>query len=170
MDRRSLLSLVGSAFAIPCAGCSAFSGGDPDAFRLWFVRVLNGSTQSEEVWLRVRRDSSVAFETTFHDVPSFRDAEQPEQDPTFTSEPNVRFVSDEWEPRSANYEIQYRFDANAAWETLELGAVEVRNVGVDLQIMPGRNSIGAGARVVEFESRDAVDRFYRSIENESEPR
>ncbi|WP_460922363.1 hypothetical protein [Salinarchaeum chitinilyticum] len=63
-----------------------------------------------------------------------------------------------------------RFEANAAWEPLELGDVEVNNIGLDLQIMPGSESIRAGAPVVEFESREAVDRFYRSIKKETDVR
>ena len=167
MKRRAVLAGAGSVLAGGSAGCPMLSADDSEAFRLWFVRILNGSTKSENVWLRVRRDSTAVHEVRFESIPSFRDVEQPEQEPTFANEPNIRFITDEWEPRSASYEIEYRFEVNATWETLELGDVEVGNVGVDLQIMPGRESIGAGGRVVEFESRDAVDRFFHSIENET---
>lgn len=168
MQRRSVLSAVCSTLAFGGAGCSMRSSGDASEFRLWFVRILNGSTETEDIWLRVRRDSTVVYEHAFENVPSFRDVEQPEQDPTFANEPNIRFVSGEWKPRSASYEIEYRFAAGTSWETLELGSFDASNVGVDLQIMPGRHSIGAGARVVEFETREEVDRFFRTIGNESQ--
>jgi hypothetical protein len=168
MKRRAVLGGIGAALALGSAGCSILSEDESREFRLWFVRVLNGSTESEDVWLRVRRGSTAVYEGVFEDVPSFRDVDHPDQDPTFANEPNIRFVSGEWEPRSGSYEIEYRFDEDDPWETLELGSFSADDIGVDMQIMPGRYSIAAGAYVAQFASRDEVDRFYRSIENESQ--
>ena len=168
MQRRSVLRLAGTAAVAGTAGCTQFPFRGQQ-YRLWFVRIHNGSGSEQQFELRVRRDGDVVFDREYV-IPSFQDDEN--EVATYAAMDAARLVDEEWDVRRSTYTVEYRFADEDSFETVDVDSIEefgVEDVGVEIQLYGGgltRRSVGLG--IVEFDSEEQAGRLLSTVTNQTD--
>lgn len=168
MQRRSVLRLAGTVAVASTAGCTQFSFRDQQ-YRLWFVRIHNGSSSEQQFELRVRRDGDVVFDREYT-IPSFRDDET--EVSSYAAMDAARLVEDEWDVQQSTYTVEYRFADADSFQTVNVANIdefEAEDVGVEIQLYGGglaQRSVGL--KVLEFDSDEQAGRFLSTVTNQTD--
>ena len=171
MKRRSVLKLAVTAAVSGGAGCTQFVL-SRQQYRLWFVRIHNGSTSEQQVDIRVLRDGEVIYEHQYDSIPSFQDDQNEES--SFAAMESARLIEDEWETQTDTYSIEYKLTGRDSFEHVDIGDIsefDAENIGVDMQIHgsnPTQTTVGFN--VLEFDSEEQVARFISTVTNQSDGR
>lgn len=169
MKRRSVLELATTAAAAGSAGCTRLLP-SRQQYRLWFVRIHNGSTSEQHVDVRVLRDGEVIFEYLYKDIPSFRDDQNDES--SFAAMESARLIEDEWKTKRDTYSIEYRLSEQDSFERVDINEIsefDVNDVGVNMQLLGGGvNQATVGFKILEFDSEEQAAQFVSTVTNQSE--
>ncbi|WP_135828046.1 hypothetical protein [Halorussus halobius] len=168
MRRRSVLRLAGTIGVVGTSGCTQFPFRGQQ-YRLWFVRIHNGSGSEQQFELRVRRDGDAVFEGEYA-IPGFRDDEN--EVASYAAMDAARLVEAEWDVQRGTYTVEYRFADEDSFEEVEVGEIdefEAEDVGVEIQLYGGglaRRSVGL--KVLEFDSDEQAGRFLSTVTNQTD--
>jgi len=169
MKRRSLLELSGTATLVGTAGCTQLTFGS-SKYRLWFLRVHNGTPAEQSIDIRVRYDGTVVYEQRFEEIPSFRETEH--EKAAFAAMESARLIENEWNPELGTYSIEYRLNDRNDYEKIEVADIEefdAENVGVNVQLLGGSLSeTSVGFRVLGYESKEQATQFLTTVTNQTE--
>lgn len=169
MRRRSVLRLAGTVAAAGTVGCTRLPFGGQQ-YRLWFVRIHNGSSSEQQVEIRVRRDGEVIFDPGYEAISSFQDDET--EVASYAAMESARLVEGEWDAQPGTYTIEYRLFGDDSFETVDVGSIEefdAEDVGVEMQLYGGgltRTSVGL--KVLEFDSDEQAGRFLSTVTNQTD--
>lgn len=167
MKRRSALKIVAAAAVTGTAGCTqSFFGSEQ--YRLWFVRIHNGTTSERNVEIRVLHNGEVVFDHDYEGIPSFRDAQNGEA--SFAAMDNARLIEDEWEIQNGTYTVEYRFSEQDSFTVVDVDEIdefEADDIGVNMQLYPGEPATVA-FDVLEFDSEEQATWFVSTVTNQSE--
>ncbi len=167
MNRRAVLKLAGVVPVAGSAGCTQLLP-SWKRYRLWFVRIGNGSLSEQHVEVRVLRDGVKLFEQQY-DIVSFREDNGTKA--TYAAMQNARLIKDEWETRLGTYSIEYRLSKRGSFERVAVGKVDkfdAQNVGVEMELMGDSHADTAATfKVLQFDSEKQVSEFLRTVDNES---
>lgn len=168
MQRRSFLQGTAAIGGGLIAGCTRFMDFG-EAYRLWFIRIHNGTTRQRSVDLRVFRDSDLIFEREYTSIPSFRATE--EQDATFAAMDSARLVEGEWELKAGSYSVEYRFSSDDSYHRVtisEIEDLESEDVGMNIQLLGRSHSQPrVGFKLYQFTSDDQASGFVENVSQET---
>lgn len=167
MNRRNVIRLSGAVATLGIAGCSQFIPSKQT--QLWFVRIHNGTPERQEIVVRVRYSGNPVFEHQYQ-IPSFKQ-DPPQDEGTFAGMDSARLISDSWEIRPGEYDIEYKLAQDGEFQRVNVEEVDdgqPENVGVNMQVLGGNmNPTSVGVDVLEFDSEGAVTDFLTQVTNET---
>ncbi|NEU58880.1 hypothetical protein [Halorussus sp. MSC15.2] len=167
MKRRSVLGLAVTAGVVGSTGCTRFIPRSQQ-YRLWFVRIHNGTASEQRVDIRVLRDGEVVFERDYENIPSFQDSQNEEA--SFAAMDSARLVEDEWDIQKGTYTIEYRTAGQESFVSVDVGGIdefEAEDIGVKMQLYGGKRATVAFG-VLEFDSNGQAAQFVSTVTNQSE--
>lgn len=167
MKRRSALKIAATAAVTGISGCTQLFF-DSKQYRLWFVRIHNGTASEQRVDIRVLRNDEVVFEREYKNIPSFQDSQNEEA--TFAAMDSARLIEDEWETQKSTYTIEYRLSRQDSFvhvDVDEIGEFGSEDIGVNMQLLGGEQA-KVGFKLLEFESDDQASKFVSTVTNQSE--
>lgn len=167
MKRRTVLNVVATAAVIGSSGCvqSFFAS---EQYRLWFVRIHNGTATEQRVEIRVLRDGEVVFEHEYENIPSFQTDQN--ETATFAAMDSARLIESEWEIRNGTYTIEYRLSKEDSFAEVDVGdinAFDVDDIAVNMQLLGGEQA-SVGFKILEFDSEDEATRLVSTVTNQSD--
>ncbi len=165
MKRRSVLFAVTSG-VVGSTGCTRFISG-LQQYRLWFVRIHNGTASEQRVDIRVLRNGEVVFEREYENIPSFRESKN--EKATFAAMGSARLIEDEWEIQKSTYTIEYRLSEQESFEEVNVGEVgefEGEDIGVTMQLYGGEQAVVA-FDIHQFDSEEQATGFVSTVTNQS---
>ena len=166
MKRRSVLRFALTAAATGSAGCTQ-SFFRSEQYRLWFVRIHNGTASEQQVNIRVLRNGEVVFEREYENIPSFRESKN--EKATFAAMGSARLIEDEWGIQKSTYTIEYRLSEQESFEEVNVGEVgefEGEDIGVTMQLYGGEQAVVA-FDIHQFDSEEQATGFVNTVTNQS---
>ncbi|WP_135823264.1 hypothetical protein [Halorussus ruber] len=167
MKRRSVLGFAVMAAATGSAGCTRSFFGSKQ-YRLWFVKIHNGTASDQSVDIRVLRNGGVVFEHEYENIPSFQD-DQIEK-ASFAAMDSARLIEDEWEIQDGTYTIEYRLSGQDSFvhvDVDEIGEFESEDIGINMQLLGGEQA-KVGFKLLEFGSKEQATGFVSTVTNQSD--
>lgn len=168
MNRRSMLQYVGIGGITGSSGCVNIPYMN-SKYRLWFIRIHNGTLQRQDLSLRVLAEGEVVFENYFENIPSFKETKETES--TFAAMESARLVEGEWTIEKNTYVIEHRLSEENSVTRVDIrdtDKFESDNIGINMQMLGGNVSKPEIVfDVNEFETKKQASDFVNEVTNES---